>query len=353
MSLLLIDKTYVNFLDQLKEKIRKAQVSAALAVNKEVIYLYWDIGKQIIQKQAQTQWGDKLISNLSLDLQRLFPESHGYSATNLKYMRIFASLYPDGIGQQAVDQLPWGHITFLIRIKNPVERHWYVSQCVENGWSRIILKNQVRSALYRRQAVSKNKTTNFLTKLPPPQSHLAHDLIKSPYNFDCLGLHDSALERDIEHASLQHITKFLLELGKGFAFIGHQVPIEISERTYFIDMLFYHVILHCYVVAEIKATSFRPEHTGQLNFYLSAVDDKFRSYEDKPSIGLLLCKTSDKVVAEYALRNIEKPIGIAEYQLTKAIPEKLQHNLPTIEEIENELRQIDFDVVAEDTVTGQ
>lgn len=349
MASSLIEKGYVDFFNQLKEKIRSTQISAALAVNKDVINLYWHIGKQIVQKQEQSKWGDGFITTLSADLQKSFPESHGYSKTNLKYMRIFAFSYPDGFGQQPVDQLPWGHITILIRIKNVNERHWYISQCIENGWGRIMLEKQIRSELYQRQAMPETKITNYLTRLPHPQSYLAHDIIKNPYNFDCLGLHDTALERDIEHASLQHITKFLLELGKGFAFIGHQVPIEISERTYFIDMLFYHTILHCFVVAEIKSSAFKPEHAGQLNFYLSAVDDKFRTTEDKPSIGILLCKTSDKVVAEYALRGIEKPIGIAEYQLTKAVPEKLKGSLPSIEEIEEELCRISLNDIVDDT----
>jgi len=273
------------------------------------------------------------------DLQHAFPETHGFSKTNLKYMRIFANLYPDGIGQQLVDQLPWGHICLLMRIKNTGERLWYIQQCIENGWARWLLEREVRSGLYNRQAIPKNKVTNYLTRLPAPHSYLAHDLIKNPYNFDCLGLHDQAQEREIENASIQHITKFLLELGKGFAFLGHQVPIEVNEKTYFIDILFYHVKLHCYVVAELKAKPFKPEDAGQLNFYLSAADDKLRTLEDNPSIGLLLCKSSDAVVAEYALRGIEKPIGVSEYSLTKAIPSNLEISLPTIEEIEAELNE--------------
>lgn len=193
MTLATVDQNYIVFLNQLKEKICNSQISAALAVNKEVVHLYWHIGKQIIHKQQQTKWGDKLIANLSTDLQKAFPESRGYSKTNLKYMRIFASIYPKTIGQQPVDQLPWGHITLVLQIKNPIERDWYINQCIKNGWSRIMLESQIKSDLYRRQAISKTKTTNYLTRLPSPQSHLAHDLIKSPYNFDCLGLHDATL----------------------------------------------------------------------------------------------------------------------------------------------------------------
>jgi predicted nuclease of restriction endonuclease-like (RecB) superfamily len=335
--LLHLDKEYKYLFTEIKTRIQTSRLQAALAVNREVIKLYWFIGKKIIEKQAITNWGDKLLDTLCNDLRNSFPETHGFSKTNLKYMRIFAHFYPDGFGQQPVDQLPWGHITFIIRIKNAEERHWYVHQCLENGWSRDLLEKQIRSNLYGRQAISKNKTTNFLTHLPSSQSQLAHDIIKNPYNFDCLGLHDEALEREIEYASLQHISKFLIELGKGFAFLGNQVPIEINERIYFLDMLFYHVKLHAYIIVELKASAFKPEHAGKLNFYLSAVDDILRSSEDNPSIGLLLCKTSDKVLAEYALRGINKPIGVSEYTLTKAIPKNLEISLPSIKEIEAEL----------------
>ena len=334
---LLQTREYQSFLSNIKQKVRKTRLQAAFAVNREVISLYWHIGKEIVQLQTETAWGGKLIDRLSEDLKNSFPETHGFSKTNLKYMRILAHLYPDGIGQQAVDQLPWGHITLLIRIRKMEERHWYVYQCLEHGWSREVLEKQIRSGLYNRQAISNNKATNFLKKLPSPQSQLAHDLIKNPYNFDCLGLHDEAQEREIEYTSVQHISKFLIELGKGFAFLGHQVPLEINERTYFIDMLFYHVKLHCYVVTELKATAFKPEYAGKLNFYLSAVDDTLRSSHDNPSIGLLLCKTSDKILAEYSLRDINKPIGVSEYTLTKALPKNLKTDLPTISEIEAEL----------------
>jgi len=332
-------KEYRFFLSKIKEKVRGSRIQAALSVNREVIHLYWHIGKEIVKLQAKADWGSKLIDTISIDLKNSFPETHGFSKTNLKYMRILAHFYPDGFGQQPVDQLPWGHITYVIRIKNVKERHWYVHKCLENGWSRDMMEKQIRSGLYERQGISKNKVTNFLTKLPSPQSDLAHAIIKNPYNFDCLGLHDEAQEREIEHASIQHISKFLVELGKGVAFLGNQVPIEINERTYFIDLLFYHVKLHSYMVVELKSTAFKPEHAGKLNFYLNAVDDILRSPEDNPSIGLLLCKTSDKILAEYALRGIQKPIGVSEYTLTKAIPKNLKTSLPTIKEIETEFNK--------------
>lgn len=247
---------YHKLLKDIKAYISTTRVKAALSLNKEVIHLYWQIGKQLIERQGESHWGDKLLDQLSNDLRHAFPEMRGFSKTNLKYMRIFAHLYPNGIGQQLVDQLPWGHLTLLIRIKDEGERKWYIEQCVSHGWSRHMFEKQIQSNLYKRQGLSSSKSSNYLARLPEPQSLLAQELLKSPYNFDCLGMHDEAHEREIEHASIRHITKFLLELGKGFAFIGHQVPIEVSETEYFIDMLFYHTKLHCYLVVEIKATAF-------------------------------------------------------------------------------------------------
>lgn len=256
-------------------------------------------------------------------------------------MKQFADLYENLIiGQQPVAQLPWGHIIVLMqRIKERNVREWYIQQVIENGWSRYTLEDYIKQDLYNRQAISSNKTTNFLQRLPSSQSQLAQDLVKNPYNFDFLGLHDKAHEREIEYASIQHITEFMLALGKGFSFVGHQVPITIGDSEFFIDMLFYNLKLRCYTVIEIKATKFKPEHTGQLNFYLSAIDDLMRHPDDKPSIGLLLCKSRNKIVAEYALKGIEKPIGVSEYELTKAIPDDLKIGLPTIEEIEAELNE--------------
>ena len=336
-----LDNEYLTLLKEIKDYVSSSRIRAALALNKEVIHMYWQIGQFLVEKSKKTEWGDKLLEQVSKDLSHSFPEMRGFSKTNLKYMRIFALVYQEGIGQQIVDQLPWGHLTLLIRIKEREERDWYLLQCLENGWSRSVFEKQIKSSLYKRQGLPQEKVSNYLTHLPAPQSSLAHDLIKNPYNFDCLGLHDEAQEREIESASIQHITKFLLELGKGFAFVGRQVPIEISESTYFIDMLFYHTKLHCYIVVELKATEFKPEHAGQLNFYLNAVDDIFRSSSDNPSIGLLLCKSHDRIVAEYSLRGIEKPIGVSEYWLTKAIPENLKTSLPTIKEIEKKLSLLD------------
>ena len=331
---------YRAFLTALKDKIRNARLQAALAINKEVIDLYWHLGNQIIEKQ---NWGSKLIETLSHDLQNAFPETSGFSVRNLHRMRQFAARFPEiTIVPQAVAQLPWGHISLLIhKIKDDKELAWYAEQTIEQGWSRLTLERQVKDNLFQRQAIDGVKSSNFLTRLPSPQSKLAHELLKQPYNFDFLGLHDDAHEREIEHASIEHITKFLLELGKGFAFVGRQVPIGLEESGYFIDMLFYHLKLHAYVVIEWKSVRFKPEHAGQLNFYLNLVDDFYKMPEDNPTIGLLLCKSRNKFEAEYALKGIEKPIGISEYQLTRAIPESLKLNLPTIAEIEAELNDLD------------
>lgn len=338
-SIIHIDKRYKNFLNDIKSMIRSRRLRAAIAVNQELIAMYWHIGKQIIEKQKETAWGSKLIDVLSNDLNNAFPETTGFSSTNLKRMRHFAELYQNiEIGAQTVPQLPWGHIILLIqKVKNSSAREWYAQQAIENGWSRFTLADHIKQELYQRQAVDAVKTTNFLKRLPSPQSRLAQDLIKNPYNFDFLGLHDDAYERDIEHASVQHITKFMIEMGKGFAFVGTQVPVVIDDQEFFIDMLFYNLVLRCFVVVEIKSVKFKPEHAGQLNFYLSAVDTTMRHKDDQPTIGLLLCKSRNKIVAEYSLKDIEKPIGISEYKLTKALPKKLKNTMPTIAEIEAEL----------------
>lgn len=339
ISLDLNHKEYKALLHELKGKIRGARLKAALAVNHEVIGLYWHIGKQIIDRQ---NWGSKLVEVLSKDLQNAFPETAGFSVRNLQRMRQFATYYPDfKIMPQSVAQLPWGHISVLIhKIKDSSVRCWYSEQAIEQGWSRSALERYIKEELYKRQAVTSTKASNFLSKLPSPQSVLAQELLKQPYNFDFLGLHDEAHERELEHASIHHITKFMLELGKGFAFVGSQVPITIHDEQFFIDMLFYNLYLRCFAVIEFKSTKFKPEHAGQLNFYLSAVDDLMKHENDNPSIGLLLCKSRNKIVAEYALKDIQKPIGISEYQLTRAIPENLQKNLPSVEEIETELNNL-------------
>lgn len=340
------DHEYKSFIKELKATIRSTRLRVALSVNQDVIKLYWNIGRQVIEKQEKLSWGAKFLETLSKDLNSEFPETAGFSVRNLKYMRQFAEAYPTlEFGQQSVAQLPWGHIINIIqRVKDKEPREWYAKVALEEGWSRLTLELNIKKDLYSRQALSDNKASNYQLKLPSPQSELAQEILKQPYNFDFLGLHDQALEREIEHAATKHITKFLLELGKGFAFVGRQVPLVLNDNQYFIDMLFYNLKLRSFVVIEFKATKFKPEHAGQLNFYLNLVDDFYKSEHDQPSIGLLLCKSRDKFEAEYALKGINKPIGVSEYELTRAIPENLRSNLPSIQEIENELKDIEPDM---------
>jgi predicted nuclease of restriction endonuclease-like (RecB) superfamily len=298
--------------------------------------LYWQIGRDILARQAQQGWGAKVIERLAHDLRTSFPEMKGFSRANLMYMRAFAEAWPDvAIVQQAVGQLPWGHnLVLLTKLKNPQIRMEYAQRAIQNGWSRNVLNIHIETRLLEREGKA---TTNFAAQLPAPQSDLARDTLKDPYLFDFLGVGKEADEREIETAIVQHITSFLLELGAGFAYVGRQVHIEVGGDDFFIDLLFYHLKLHCYVVVELKAGAFKPEQTGQLNFYLSAVDAQVKSEQDNPTIGLLLCKTQNRVVAEYALRDTNKPIGVAEYQLMDSLPKELQTNLPSIEQIEREL----------------
>jgi predicted nuclease of restriction endonuclease-like (RecB) superfamily len=334
----LIEKSYVTILKTLKEKIRTAQIKASLSVNSEMIQLYWEIGKTIVENQSKQGWGTKVIEQLAQDLQKEFPGMKGFSFTNLKYMKmLFESYQGVAICPQVVDKLPWGHNRVLLdKVSCYEEKLWYAQQTLENSWSRSILVMQIESDLYHRQ-VSQTKITNFKQTLPASQSGLAEQVIKDPYKLDFLTLYGEAHEKDLENELVKHITKFLLELGTGFAFVGQQYHLEISNVDYYIDLLFYHLKLRCYVVLELKAVEFKPEHTGKLNFYLSAVDDILKHQSDNPTIGILLCKSKDKVTAEYALKDISKPMGISEYIITQAIPKKLKGSLPSIEEFEEEL----------------
>jgi len=332
---------YSNFLKDIKVRIASVRIQAMSAVNRELIQLYWYIGAQI--KEKQSAWGSKFLEKLAVDLNKQYEGARGFSVTNLKRMRMLAEMYPTGIGSQAVTQLPWGQvIVLLFSIKDSDQREWYALRALENGWSRATLESSIKKGLHS-QLQKEDKTSNFLASLPEPQSTLAQDILKNPYNLDFLGLHDHFLEKDIEQNAIKHISKFLLELGKGFAFVGNQFPIKLKERQYYIDMLFYHTKLHCYVVVEFKSSTFKPEHAGQLNFYLNLVDDLIKDPVDNPSIGILLCKSREKIVAEYSLRGLNKPIGIAEFELSNAIPKQLESNLPSIEEIENELSSLEED----------
>lgn len=327
---------YVQWLADIKNRVLTARHKAALAVNAELVSLYWHIGRDILQRQAAQGWGSKVIDRLGRDLREAFPEMKGFSRANLLYMRAFAEAWTDlEIVQQSVGQLPWGHNVLLLnRIKEQEARLFYVQKAIAENWSRTTLEVHIKNRLHERQGKA---VTNFAARLPAPTSALAQETLKDPYLFDFLSLGEDAQEREIENALMQHITRFLLELGNGFAFVGRQYRLEVNGDEFFIDLLFYHTRLKCYVVVELKATAFKPEHAGQLNFYLAAIDAQIKAPDDHPTIGLLLCKTQNRLVAEYALSGIDKPIGIAEYELVRALPEPLVTNLPTVEQLENEL----------------
>jgi predicted nuclease of restriction endonuclease-like (RecB) superfamily len=307
-----------------------------LAVNRELILFYWRLGRDILERQEQAGWGAKVIERLANDLHHEFPDVKGFSRTNLLYMRAFAEAWPDeAFVQQAVGQILWGHnVRILDMVKTPEERLWYAQQAIQNGWSRNVLVIQIEGGLYRRQGKA---LTNFQATLPPPQSDLAQQLIKDPYNFDFLTLGAEAQERDLERGLLEHLRQFLVELGVGFAFVGSQVPLEVGGEDFRLDLLFYHLKLRCFVVIDLKTTPFKPEYAGKMNFYLSAVDDLLRHADDKPSIGLILCKTKNRIIAEYALRNTAAPMGISEFRHLVKLPQDLKGTLPTVEELEAEL----------------
>jgi len=331
---------YVKVLEKLKSKIRQAQYKAYLSVNKEMIFLYWDIGKTILEQQKKQGWGARVIDKFSKDLTQAFPGIKGLSTRNLKYMRQFASFYPERvIVQEVLAQLTWYHIvTLMDKIKDEKIRLWYAKQTIQNGWSRNVLVHQIESGLYERQKGTQ-KITTFKRTLPSPQSDLVEQTIKDPYIFDFLNISQNARELELQNELVRHITKFLLELGSGFSFVGSQYHIEVSGKDFYIDLLFYHLKLRCYVVIELKTGNFKPEYAGQLNFYLSAVDSQIKSKEDNPTIGIIFCKNRDRIIAEYALRNITKPMGVSEYKLSRVIPKALRKSLPSVKEIEEELRK--------------
>jgi len=333
---LVLPTDYADWLISLKRRIAGARQRAILAANEEQIRLYHDIGRDILDRQSRQGWGAKVIDRISADLCAAFPDMKGFSSRNLKYMSYFVKLCPDlRIGQQSAAQLPWFHIvTLLTKVSDPVVREWYAREAVQQAWSRDTLTVQIKNQLHLRQG---SAVTNFNKRLAPPQADLAGAILKDPYHFDFLGLGDEAHERDIENALIRHITRFLLELGAGFAFVGRQFRLEVEGDEFFLDLLFYHTRLKCYVVVELKATAFKPEHAGQLNFYLATVDAQIKAPDDKPTIGLLLCKTKKRLVAEYALSGMAKPMGVAEYQLVRALPKPLDTCLPTIAELEKEL----------------
>ena len=334
---LALPEGYEPFLKDLKERIRTAQVGAALAVNRELVLLYWTFGRDILTKQKQHGWGAKIIDRLAADLHKAFPEMTGLSPRNLKYTRALAEAYPnEQFVQQVVAQIPWGHnLRILDYVKSSTEREWYIRQTIQNGWSRNVLVHQIESGLYRRQGKA---LTNFTRTLPAPQSELAQQVVKDPYNFEFLTLAEEARERELERALIDHLRDFMLELGIGFAFVGSQYPIQVGGEEFRIDLLFYHLRLRSFVALDLKIGQFQPEYSGKMNFYLSAIDDMLRHPDDQPSIGIILCKSKNKVVAEYALRDIRKPVGVSEYRLTEALPKRLRDSLPAIEQLEAELK---------------
>ncbi|KVC73282.1 PDDEXK nuclease domain-containing protein [Burkholderia ubonensis] len=328
---------YRSWLTDLKQRVEHARQRAAASANRELVTLYWQIGRDILERQQLQGWGAKVIDQLARDLKDAFPDMRGFSPRNLKYMRALAQAWPaPEFVQQPAAQLPWFHLcTLLDKVKDPADRDWYAGKSLEHGWSRNVLAMQIDTQAHTRAG---SAVTNFDARLPPPQSDLAREALKDPYVFDFLGLTEDAQERDIEQALTRHITRFLLELGAGFAFVGRQYRLEVGGDEFFIDLLFYQLKLRCYVVVELKATPFRPDYAGQLNFYLSAVDAQLRAPEDQPTIGLLLCRERNRLVAEYALRGMANPMGVAEYQLLRQIPKSLESGLPSIDRIEAELR---------------
>jgi len=343
---------YKEFIQSIKSKIHSSQIKAHIKVNEEMLKLYWNIGEIIVEKQKKSSWGDGFIADISKDIQKEFPDMKGFSATNIKYMRKWYVYYTNS--PQAVDffkdkeiqkitpqifQIPWGHNREIItKCKSVEESLFYISKTLENGYSRAVLVHQIESNLYARNAQA---ITNFETKLPALQSDLAKQITKDPYNFDFLTISEKYNEKELEDALIESMTKFLLELGQGFAFVGRQYKLNVGGTEFKCDLLFYHLELECYVVVELKVVPFKPEFAGKLNFYVSVVDEEVKKEKDHPTIGILICKSKNNTVVEYALKNINSPIGVSEYQLTHELPDTLKSSLPSIEDIEAELRSIE------------
>lgn len=327
---------YLETVELVKQEIRTAQYRATIQVNCELLRLYHAIGTVI---NAHKVWDSKFVENLAADIKLSFPEMKGYSARNLKYMAKFAARFPtDEIVQAPLAQITWyHHITLMDKIKEPAAHIWYAEQAAKNGWSRNVLVHQIESGLYQRQALAE-KVSNFELRLPSPQSELAIQTMKDPYIFDFIPFKTDMLEREIEEALVKDVTKLLLELGTGFAFLGNQYHLNVGGDDFYIDLLFYNLNLRCYVVIELKTGEFKPEYAGQLNFYLSAVDGILKKEQDNPSVGLLLCKSKNDLVAEYSLKDMSKPIGVSAYQVTSKLPEELEKQLPSVEDIQKRIK---------------
>ncbi|MFN4253964.1 MAG: YhcG family protein [Saprospiraceae bacterium] len=328
---------YRAWLENIKSSIRSAQIKAAVSVNSELIGLYWELGKMIAERQEKAHWGDAIVEQLAADLKHEFPEMSGFSKMNLFYMRRLFLFYR-GASEfvlQLVKQIPWGHNQLILRKSDSIEAaQFYLEATQRNGWSRAILELQIENGLHLRQGAA---ISNFEKTLPKPQSELAQQTLKDPYIFDFLALTEGMKELDFEKQLTDHITRFLLELGAGFAFIGRQYPLQVGEKTYLLDLLFYHIRLRCFVAIDLKMSAFEPEFAGKMNFYLSATDELLKTETDNPSIGIILCKTKDKIEVEFALRDLNKPIGVSEWKLTHVLPDELKSAFPTIEQLEQEL----------------
>lgn len=342
------NEDYKTWITNIKKKIKQSQIKAAVKINYELLDLYWELGRDIVEKQEESKWGDSFLETMSKDLKKFFPGMKGFSLQNLKSIRYWYRFYNENInGLQLVSQIstvenmiksiPWGHNQrIMYKCKDINEAIFYVQKTMDNNWSRSVLEHQIDSRLYERQGKA---ITNFQVKLPEPQSDLAEQTLKDPYNFDFLSLREEYDEKELEDALVNQITQFLLELGTGFSYIGRQVHIKVGETDFYMDLLFYHVRLHCYVVVELKTEKFKPEFAGKLNFYVTAVNKNMKAPEDNQTIGILICKDKDDVVAEYALDDMSQPIGIARYELTKVLRDEFKSSLPTIEEIESELSE--------------
>ncbi len=370
---------YASLLEEIKGRIRHAQNRAVLSANSEMLALYWEVGRMIRNRQEIEGWGAGVLRRLATDLRSDLPGVRGFSERNLKRMTQFHRAYPDlfEIGPTAVAQLsdgeahsakgptalalsagaesggpreellqlagrlPWAHNVLLLqKVKNLATRRWYMQQTLEHGWSHNVLGLMISSKAHKRQG---EPTTNFESRLPEPQSELAQQALKDPYIFDFLTLDKPFRERELEAGLISHLERFMLELGIGFAFVGRQYHLSVGEKDFYLDLLFYHLKLRSFVVIDLKIGAFKPDYAGKMNFYLNVVDDLLRHEHDNPSIGLILCQDKNKILAEYALRGVAKPIGVSEYELTRALPEKLKSALPTIEEIEAELSASDQD----------
>lgn len=328
---------YKIFIQDIKNRIQSAQIKASVAVNQELLFVYWYIAERIVAKQKESAWGDGFLQQMSNDLQSEFPDLKGFSKRNLELIRQWYRFwYADSsIAKQLVSQIPWGqNIVIISKSKNQAEALFYVQKTMQNNWSRSVLAHHMESGLYQREGKAIN---NFQATLPAPQSELANEILKDPYNFDFLTLRARHDEKELETALINHVTRFLLELGAGFSYVGRQYKLEVAGDEFFIDLLFYHTRLHCFVVIELKTVKFKPEFVGKLNFYVSAVDGTLKTEQDQPTIGILICKSKNDMVVEYSLKDIHKPIGVSEYQITKSLPKEFQSSLPSIEEIEAEL----------------